>query len=309
LSLDAFDLAFMAVTQNVKFIDPLVAIAAKLKADGDTLLWGPEAKLMQVALWNAWEIHAEPLIDAIYDNFDLTGDISVDETGIQEAFREYFDVGVWAYSAARPKILQLLAIIQRRAIDYFRDQRVAKAEIDDLLDDYLYSMDLDLAAYMAEFPESIYLLEVEKVIRIAELPPGTRRVDVLALRERIAKLRTMPRGQFGLTTDIDAGRAWQHTGIFYADQNNATVYQVLAERDRVTCPVCKKLDGTTYTVKGQVEKINQFMEAAGNVDAVSQIYRFPRIEDVDNRSPEELRNQDLIPPFHGNCRCEIVVIY
>jgi hypothetical protein len=186
---------------------------------------------------------------------------------------------------------------------------MTKSELEDLLEEYLEAVDQDLAAYMATFPEEVYLLEVEKVIRVTELPPGSRNVDKLALRERIRQLRTVPRGQFGLTTDIDAGRTWAHTGILYASDTNATTYQILAERDRITCPVCQKLDGTTYSVPRQRDKIDQFIEAAGDKGAVSGLYRFPRIEDVDNRSPEELRNLDLMPPFHGNCRCEISIIY
>jgi hypothetical protein len=307
LTLDPFDMSFMTVTGNIKFINPVSVIVAKLKAEGATLLWGPEAKLMELALWKSWLENAEPLIDVIEGAFDLDGDISVDEIAITEAFDEYSDIGEWTYKAAREKILQLVAKTQEKALRSFKNQR-KKSELDDFLDRYLEAIDLDLAAYMAEYPE-LYLLEVEKVIRVTELPAGARTVDKLALRERIRQLRTVPRGQFGLTTDIDAGRTWSHTGIMYADQTQATVYQILAERDRITCPVCKKLDGTTYSVKRQMEKVDQFMELAGDVGAIAEMYRFPRIEDVDNRSPEELHNQDYIPPFHGNCRCEVVIVY
>jgi hypothetical protein len=32
------------------------------------------------------------------------------------------------------------------------------------------------------------------------------------------------------------------------------------------------------------------------------------IDDIDNRSREQIENLNLMPPFHGRCRCEIVPI-
>lgn len=32
------------------------------------------------------------------------------------------------------------------------------------------------------------------------------------------------------------------------------------------------------------------------------------IDDIDNRSREQIENLNLMPPFHGRCRCDIVPI-
>jgi hypothetical protein len=299
---------FLAMTGNVKFIDPFEVIVRKLQASGDILLWGPEAKMVQIALMTAWASNAKGLMDEIIEGFNLKGDVTVDEPYIQDAFIEYINVGQWAYDDARPKVLQSLAQCQSRSLDYFKSKR-QKGQFDEFLEEYLNAMDTHLQAYMAEYPLEVLLPEVEKVIKLAEMPPGTRNIDIVTLQDRVRALRELPGRQLGLTSDIEAGRLWQHAGIMYGSETNATTYQVLAERDRVTCPVCQKLDGTTYSIPRQIEKIEQFVEYAGDPGAIAELYRFPRYADIDNRSPAELLDMDLIPPFHGNCRCELSIIY
>ena len=93
LKLDPLDLSFMTLTGNLKFIDPLTVIAAKLKADGSVLLWGPESKLMEVALWRAWESEAAQLNKEIQEAFDLSGDVAVNEAAILAAFGVHSDAG------------------------------------------------------------------------------------------------------------------------------------------------------------------------------------------------------------------------
>lgn len=46
-----------------------------------------------------------------------------------------------------------------------------------------------------------------------------------------------------------------------------------------------------------------------SADELGHTFPFPRVSDIDNKSPAELRKTGFIPPTHGKCRCETIFLW
>jgi hypothetical protein len=58
-------------------------------------------------------------------------------------------------------------------------------------------------------------------------------------------------------TDIQAGNLWTYTAVEVAHNAGVTTYQVLSQEDKIVCPVCKRLNGHTFSVQDTRERIQQ----------------------------------------------------
>jgi hypothetical protein len=108
--------------------------------------------------------------------------------------------------------------------------------------------------------------------------------------------------------DVYAGRAWQGTTISLAHEKGFDQYQVIAVTDKLTCPVCSRLDGRTFKVEKSYDKFDTYLHTQGNVDKIISLFPFPRVADVDNKSPAQIGVSGWMPPFHPKCRCEMVML-
>jgi hypothetical protein len=50
-------------------------------------------------------------------------------------------------------------------------------------------------------------------------------------------------------------------------------------------------------------------DAIQQAEAVAQAFAFPRLQEVDNMSPEQISKTGFAPPFHGRCRCDMVFLW
>lgn len=82
-------------------------------------------------------------------------------------------------------------------------------------------------------------------------------------------------------------------------------YQIKAIRDRATCPVCLRYDGTTYAVQEAVDHLTK--KADTLPEELSELFPFPREADLDQYD-DITESPFTLCPFHSFCRCQILKI-
>jgi len=177
-----------------------------------------------------------------------------------------------------------------------------------------------LKTFAEAYPDRSLHPEVTRLVQIAQDTSRLDLIDKMQLKERIQKIGKMPESYFHNATDVHAGRMWQFTGLQMAQEQDVAEYQIIAQHDRKTCQVCFRLDGKTFSVAQAHDKMIGYLEtyekmkkllAAGGVsaeeiaDEIASAFPFPKVEDIDNKSPDEIRNMVLLPPFYDDCRCQV----
>lgn len=116
--------------------------------------------------------------------------------------------------------------------------------------------------------------------------------------------------------DVLASAVIQRTRILgdvaTLEEAGAKTYEILAMMDERTCPICRRMDGKRFTVQAAVDLRNRIVGAQTpeGVKAAAPWITANKesLELLDNASPEELIAHGWhLPPFHGRCRCTVVV--
>lgn len=313
-NLDTFDLAFMVLTGNVRIKSAVDVVLDALKANGDVVLWGPQAKLLSRVMRNGWSaVGGDDFMADIRAAFDTTGDIAVKSSAITKAFSQYANIGKEWWSDIKDRVTKVDAEIITRADRHYdrqRDEYVEKATPEEVADWYQSTMQDHVSYFARNFPQQTLHPEVERLVGLAQEKEGFRTIDRSILAERIDRIGAMPGRFIDGIADVEAGRAWQMTALQTAEAQNVTEYQIIAERDQVTCPVCEHIDGKVFSLQHGYRKMEQYFQLAPDqAEDIASLFPFPRINDVDNVSPEQVRNLDLVPPFHPRCRCEMVMLW
>lgn len=122
-------------------------------------------------------------------------------------------------------------------------------------------------------------------------------------------------GQLDMLTDVEVGRAWTRSAIELGYQNQVSEYMVIADMDNETCDVCLRLHGKTFLlaptrnkmINAMQQIVTKLKSPKGSVEG-GFVFPFPKFEEVENNSPEQIRRMALVPPFHPLCRCDIVML-
>lgn len=312
--LDSFDLAFLTLTGHVEWVDPFDAqflLLVKATSHGSSdYLWGPQADLMGKTIGKAWKKIGVPYVNKMRKAFDLRGNIKVDREKLKKAQKAGMKMGKEMWLACGAKVRDILDDTVASSERHFNRQR-KKATKADEEDWRLYlagAMADHVAEYMEEFPERILHPEITKLVKIVEQKPDSRVIDLGLLKERIQKIDTRGESYFALMSDVQVGRTWVFTGLEMAQQESVTEYVIIAELDQKTCPVCQRLHGQHFPVKGAYDRMERAL-ATTDIAEITGLWPFPRVPQLDNRSPEEIRDLELAPPFHGRCRCDVQFLW
>lgn len=320
--LDSFDVGFLAATEKIRLIDNFDASFMVLKAvldeSRDVELWGPEAALLAKVLVSAWRKVGGKFLLKARDAFSLEGDISVDVNRINGLLEENGDLGKKLWNEVKKKVEAVINQTQVQALEFYlrqRDSQIAeKSEATDFTKE-------DWAKYVASsaqghletmlkgFPDRSVHDEIRRLAGIVDTNPLMRTVDRAALEKRILSLDKLGIGNLEGMADINVGRAWSWSGLELGSQQGITEYQIIAELDQKTCPVCERLHGRTFPLEKARGQMQDFMGKAHSAATLAAGMAFPRVSQVDNKSPEQIRAMAVSPPFHGSCRCQVVLLW
>ncbi len=82
--------------------------------------------------------------------------------------------------------------------------------------------------------------------------------------------------------------------------------QILAMGDERTCPICEQLDRKIVPIYRAANQV-QRMIAAENPEDVKAVAPWLSAGDLADLNHEQMMNRGVIlPPFHANCRCDVV---
>lgn len=130
--------------------------------------------------------------------------------------------------------------------------------------------------------------------------PGTRSIDLDIMAERMG--RTIKQdGYWEGLSDVHVARLWHSDGILFADQNGVVECYIAGPDDQRTCPVCQRMVGQRFLVSDARAKIDRDIGIT-DPDKYVAAWKFPRIQDVDNISQEQLQKKGYLPPLHSRCR-------
>ena len=164
------------------------------------------------------------------------------------------------------------------------------------------AVDKQVAAFLGAYPERQLHPEIRRQLDYLQTSQQTSALDVVRVRERLEMLHKRDDKYWENVSSTHVARVWHADGVLLAEQNGVATLRGVGPQDQKTCPVCMHLLGIEIPVKAAADKIRKGLEIK-DPDEYKAFFKFPRFDDVDNRSPEE-RLASVGPlPFPAHCRC------
>lgn len=149
-------------------------------------------------------------------------------------------------------------------------------------------------------PGRILHPEIQRQIDYLRDSDLTRGIDLDLIAERVERIIQQDPYWEGLS-DVQVSRLWHADGILLADENGVSECYIAGPDDERTCAVCQRMVGQRFFVKDAKKKIEDDIGIT-DPDEYAAAWKFPRIQDVDNISPDELQGKGFWPPYHNRCR-------
>jgi len=309
-NLDSFDLAFLTMTGHVQWVDWFDLSFQLVRKAVEEKLWGPESALLGNVLSREWrKLDKEIGISArLIGAFDRSGDISVNTETIAAVISDARQMGPITWELIKERSQKIVDAVVERATEYFRKQREEALKVEAEFEDIAKSINVQTGIYTQKTVQRVVHPEVRRLVKIVKTNPAYRHIDRAALLGRIDAIAKVGPDYLKTMSDVQVGRAWSFTGIEMAHGQAVTEYQVISEWDARTCPVCKRLHGRHFSVQQTYTRMKNVLKQR-SPDKISGAMPFPRVKDVDNKSPKQIRSSGYCPPFHGRCRCDIVMLW
>lgn len=328
LDLDSFDLAFLSMTGHVQWTDPFdstyLAVKALESHGSPDYLWGPEADLVQRSLVQAWRKHGKEETEKLLDAFDFSpeaeDEVLVDMQKVNAVIKATKNVGKAMWLQAGKKVRAAVDSTVERSLAHFERQQSREVKFPKQWEGRIRKQATEWEAFIAaaeadhiaeftqRFPDRVLHPEIRRLAGMSQSKAAFRTIDKAQIRDRLTNIGNNAEGYFANMSDVQVGRAWNYTGIEYAYSQGVTEYMVVSERDKATCPVCRRIDGRTFRVTQAREKMAEALNAE-TAEGVAEAAPFPRVSDLDNQPPEAIRDMGLAPPFHGRCRCDVIMLW
>jgi len=314
--LDPFDLSFLAATGHLAEGDAIdaafVLLKHVMKDARDIELWGPEAKLLDSALSTHWRHSSEQMMADLKAAFKYEPEnVSVNEKDVASAFKSFkkkwMDGLDEAVTKANVIIEQtiLRSVTHHEATARKADYPTPSSQEWDLFTQMVIEAD-QIRRFLLKFPDRIIQPEIERLVNLAKENPHMRSVDIGVLGQKLDNLTKFGQEYLNTLSDVQVGRVWTWTGMEWGHRNGFNVYMVLAEMDGNTCDVCGMIHGKEFAVE---DARNKLTDAGTETDVtkIKDFLPFPRHAELDNKSPAQWKSMALVPPFHGRCRCQVVL--
>ena len=164
--------------------------------------------------------------------------------------------------------------------------------------------------FRSEFPHVTIHPEIEHMVKILETAERMRTIEKLQLTERIKRVSEMPVRYLGDANSDHAKRMWHFTVLQMAIEEGVRKYRVVSQCDKKTCDVCFQLHARSFSVSSTYKKVKRHLEAGRSSEEIANklaaAFPFPRVQDVDNKTIDEIQAMALLPPFCDECRCQVV---
>jgi len=312
VDLDTFDLAFLVMTGNVRLDKATTILEDVVKANKDLIAFGPQSRLLERVINAAWKKYAKQLEKDIRSAFTVEQEkVVVDKKKLSKALKKNKNIGKKVSKAVAPKSKAVFTETVAKATTYFKKQRAkAQKRLDpDAFDALMVSQSNEqLLGFIESYPSRTLAPEVNRMATLAVGSENLRKTDLLRLKEQVRGVAKFTRNYNNQLSDVQVGRAWHYTGLQMATTSGVTQGQIIAHLDRRTCPVCVRMHGRVVDVAPSVKRMEKILEET-DPDKVSAQAKFPRVPEIDNKSPKALRAQGYVPPFHGRCRCDIAWLW
>ncbi len=101
-------------------------------------------------------------------------------------------------------------------------------------------------------------------------------------------------------------RAKAFGNVFGMEEAQITEYEVFAMMDEGTCRICREMDGRRFSVKDAADTCRSVMEMT-DPEEVKQALPWMSTPPIGVSSKALSSQGRMMPPFHGRCRCDIVM--
>jgi hypothetical protein len=296
------------------------------KYDGRSVpAWWAEAAVLSRAMTATWKKESKPLFEKIYAAIDLEK-ATADDADIDALFQSgglAEKIGERVAKKVAPKVTRVHAISTTKAQRFFdklgrgmaKDEDKKKehrnkeqSALDEAFSLWLASVTTDQTLQFAKkYPTRILHPEVQRLVRLIQDSKELSPVAANMIRDRLL-LSSYAKDYWEKLNQTEASFMWNSQGLTYGMVHGIKKYAILNPLDKRTCPVCKRLHGTEYTVQQGFEYVQQ-RALLTDPKELAQQFPFPRIQNLEHLSlAERQRAGFLLPPFHCRCRDQIVYI-
>lgn len=264
--------------------------------------WIKDAASLRALLSGAWKNVSSDWIERVRSAFNAE-----DADAVGKLLETADTLGLEMSEAIGSKSEAILSNLQTKAHSYWIRQ-ATRMGIEDLIDygsDYqgfLVQTHADAVKRFAEtYPTRILHPEITRQLDYLRESELTRTVDLTRINERLDLTMAGEKRYWQGMSDTQTARLWHADGVYLAESNGFKRGIISGPMDERTCPVCQNMVGIEVDIPEARAKFRSDAEIK-DVDGYVEAWKFPRIDDVDNISSEDLSAKGFLPPFHCRCR-------
>jgi hypothetical protein len=156
-----------------------------------------------------------------------------------------------------------------------------------------------MEAFMERFPDRILDPEIERLIDLMPEYETAVELDLEELAERAGRMLESE-AYWESMSDVEVSRMWNGDGVALSKEQGIITMQIIAMIEDVEnppCSVCLVFHGNEVDVETADAKYNG--EQPDDPQQYVEMWAFPRFNEVQLMTPEELTDSGDVPPFHG----------
>lgn len=163
-----------------------------------------------------------------------------------------------------------------------------------------------METFVEEFPDRFLDPEISRLIDLMPEYETAREVDLEDIGERAERMLKGEAYWEGLS-NVEVSRLWHADGIALAKEQGIGRMIIMAMMGAVPppCDVCEVMHGQEVDVDSASDKFAEDGEIEDPKE-YAEAWSFPRFNEVQLMSGEEITGDDHMPPFHLHCRCTMV---
>lgn len=297
INMSKAEIAFLESRGKVQLSED--EVGETLKKAKEVVLWGPEAKILELSLRKAWKDANGEKVSQNVSELLRNGNF-YDAPKVDNVLSDVKLLGNVIHDTIHTKALSLMHLTQEQAVKSHKQLKKfdAPSDLGERGSATLFAMLLSLQSYIDKFFSDTLPKKIADTVAKAKKAIADEAIDTA-----IQVLEDMPKNYFNVLSDTVIGRLWTITVVQVIYMEGAQQYVFQTQGDTGVCIVCQGAEGLQFPVMDAINKIDKYLDLAGDVDAQNKIFPFYHEKDVKNFGAEV-----LIPPIHGFCRCWLAIV-